>query len=488
MKLSDLARRLGPVLLEGDGNLEVTGITHDSRQVRAGWVFAAVPGQRCHGVEFLPEAVARGARAVLTDRAAPSPTPLPWVQTVAPRRSMALAAWALAGDPQRELTLIGVTGTNGKTTTVNLIGRILAAAGRPAGCFGTLGYELPAETVEAARTTPEATDLAPLLRRLRDQGGRAAAMEVSSHSLVLDRVAGLEFEVAVWTNLTRDHLDFHADMEDYFAAKRRLFDGHLTAGGRRVLPAEEPCGQRLLSTPRSGDVTWGEGSGDVRAEAVEASLEGTRFVLVLPDGRGSVELPLVGVHNLRNALAAAAACHAAGVPVAAIRRGLEGARPLPGRLEPVPTGLPFPILVDYAHTPEGLRSVLAALRAVTARRLIVVFGAGGDRDRGKRGPMGEAVGSLADRVVVTSDNPRGEDPATIAAAVVAGVRTAGQEPEVVLDRRAAIARALQLADRDSLVVVAGKGHERVQLVGERRLPFSDREVVRELAAGPGRSA
>jgi len=485
VRLAELARRLEPVLLLGDGNLEVTGVTHDSRQVRDGWAFAAVSGQHRHGLEFLPEAVARGAVAVLTDRAAPSPSPLPWLQTALPRRAMALAAWALAGDPQDGLTLVGVTGTNGKSTTVNLVGRILAAAGRPAGCFGTLGYELPAETVEAARTTPEATDLAPLLRRLRDQGGRTAAMEVSSHSLVLDRVAGLEFEVAVWTNLTRDHLDFHADMEDYFAAKRRLFDLHLAAGGRRVLPAEELCGQRLLAEPRPGDLSWGEGSGDVRAEAVEASLDGTRFLLVLPDGRVPVTLPLVGGHNLRNALAAAAVAHALGVSAATIRRGLDMARPLPGRLEPVPTGLPFPILVDYAHTPEGLRSVLAALRAVTSRSLVVVFGAGGDRDRGKRGPMGEAVGSLADRVVVTSDNPRSEDPEAIAAAVVAGVRAAGAEPEVVLDRRAAIAHALRLADRDSLVLVAGKGHERVQLVGERRIPFADQEVVRELAASLG---
>jgi UDP-N-acetylmuramoyl-L-alanyl-D-glutamate--2,6-diaminopimelate ligase len=484
VKLSDLARRLD-LRLEGDGELEVTGITHDSRLVRAGWVFAAVPGQHRHGLDFLPEAVARGARAVLTERAVPSPVALPRLVSAAPRRAMALVAWALAGDPQRELTLIGVTGTNGKTTTVNLIGRIFAAAGRPAGCFGTLGYELPCETVEAARTTPEATDLAPLLRRLLDQGGRVAAMEVSSHSLVLDRVAGLEFQIAVWTNLTRDHLDFHADMEDYFNAKRRLFDVHLAAGGRRVLPAEEPCGQRLLAEPRPGDLSWGERSGDVRAEAVVATLDGTRFVLVLPEGREPVDLPLVGGHNLRNALAAAAVAHGLGVPAAAIRQGLEGARPLPGRLEPVPTDLPFPVLVDYAHTPEGLRAVLAALREVTARRLIVVFGAGGDRDRGKRGPMGEAVGSLADRVVVTSDNPRSEDPLVIAEAVAVGVRAAGGHPEVVLDRRAAIARALQLADRDSLVVVAGKGHERAQLVGERRIPFSDLEVVRELAAGIG---
>ena len=316
-----------------------------------------------------------------------------------------------------------------------------------------------------------------------DAGGRTAVLEVSSHAIALERTAGLQFRVAVWTNLSRDHLDYHQDMESYFEAKRRLFTEHLQPEGRRVLPTDEPWGRRLLDEARSGDVSWGLSRGDVHASDVRPDLEGTRFNLHLPSGVLPVRLALLGPHNLRNALAAAAAAWSLGVDNRTIGSGLAAARPLPGRLERVETDLPFPVFVDYAHTPDGLHAVLSSLRQVTDRRLVVVFGAGGDRDRGKRGPMGRAVGELAHVAIVTSDNPRSEDPAAIASAVAAGVREAGGHPEVELDRRAAIARALRVADRDSVVVVAGKGHEAEQLVGNRVLPFSDRQVVRELAAG-----
>jgi UDP-N-acetylmuramoyl-L-alanyl-D-glutamate--2,6-diaminopimelate ligase len=298
-----------------------------------------------------------------------------------------------------------------------------------------------------------------------------------------DRVAGLEFEVAVWTNLSRDHLDYHRDMEGYFAAKRRLFDNHLAAGGRRVLPVDDPWGARLLDEGREGDLSWGLDRGDVRARGLTSDLAGSEFDLQLPVGAVRVRLPLVGIHNLRNALAAAAAAHAFGVEPAAIADGLATARPLAGRLEPVETGLDFPVFVDYAHTPEGLRAVLQSLAKITDRRLIVVFGAGGDRDRGKRGPMGFEVGQFADIAIVTSDNPRSEDPEAIAEAVAEGVRAAGKEPVVELDRRAAISCALELADDRSLVLVAGKGHERTQTVGNRQIPFVDQQVIRDQAGG-----
>jgi UDP-N-acetylmuramoyl-L-alanyl-D-glutamate--2,6-diaminopimelate ligase len=272
-------------------------------------------------------------------------------------------------------------------------------------------------------------------------------------------------------------------MERYFLAKRRLFDEHLAPEGRRVLPVEDPWGARLLDEARPGDVAWGLGHGDVSAREVSGDLDGSRFVLAVGAESVPVHLPLVGIHNLRNALAAAASAHAAGASVAAIRTGLQSSMPLPGRLERIATRLSFPIFVDYAHTPDGLRSVLQGLRRLTDRKLIVVFGAGGDRDTGKRGPMGFMVGELADVAVVTSDNPRSEDPAQIAAAVAEGVRTGGGEPIVILDRRAAIEHALASADERSLVLVAGKGHETTQTIGDRVVHFSDQEVIRELAGG-----
>jgi len=484
MRLADLLERLGGGVLEGDSSVRVKGISHDSRRVGRGEVFAALPGRRAHGAEFLDQALARGAAAVLSSRKRPRGMAVPWIRSSRPRRLMALAAWALAGDPQRDLVMVGITGTNGKSTTAHLTSLILGAAKIPTAFAGTLGFTLPSgAAVPSERTTPEATDLAPLLRQTVAEGGRAAVMEVSSHALMEDRLAGLTFQVAAWTNLSRDHLDYHGDMERYFLAKRRLFDEHLAPEGRRVLPVEDPWGARLLDEARPGDVAWGLGHGDVSARDVTGDLDGSRFVLAVGAESVPVHLPLVGIHNLRNALAAAASAHAAGAGVAAIRTGLQSSMPLPGRLERMPTRLPFPIFVDYAHTPDGLRSVLQGLRRLTDRKLIVVFGAGGDRDTGKRGPMGFAVGELADVAVVTSDNPRSEDPAQIAAAVAEGVRTGGGEPIVILDRRAAIEHALASADGRSLVLVAGKGHETTQTIGDRVVHFSDQEVIRELAGG-----
>ncbi len=482
MKVNTLLKRLREGKLTGDGTVDVKGVTHDSRLVRSGSVFAAIPGGKVHGVHFVDQAIDAGAAAVLSDRRRPKRIDVPWIKVKQVRPVMARAAWILAGNPQNKLGMIGITGTNGKSTTAHLISLILNAAGHPTVFVGTLGIILPDGTeIASERTTPEATDLAPILRQALKAGADNVAMEVSSHALCQDRIAGIEFDVAVWTNLTRDHLDYHGEMESYFEAKRRLFTEHLAAGGRRVLPVDDPWGARLLDEQRDGDISWGLDRGAVCARMVISGLEGSRFDLRLPETELAVRLPLIGVHNLRNGLAAAAAASAAGLGPKAIRRGLKRARPLSGRLERVKTKLPFPIFVDYAHTPEGLRSVLQALDRITDRRLIVVFGAGGDRDRGKRGPMGYAVGELADVPVVTSDNPRSEDPAAIAEAVADGVRAAGAEPLVVLDRKEAIRTALEMADERSLVLVAGKGHEAYQAVGDKQTPFSDQNVLRSLS-------
>jgi len=461
----------------------VTGITHDSRKVSPCFVFAALRGENAHGLDYLKEAVAAGAAAILTDRPARKTVDLPWITVKNPRSAMARAAWVLAGNPQRKLQLVAVTGTNGKSTTAHLISRLMQSARKPAAFIGTFGARLPGNIeIAGEHTTPEATDMAPMLKGSVRAGAVVAALEVSSHALSQDRVAGLEFDVAVWTNLSRDHLDYHHDMEAYFESKRRLFTEHMAPDGRRVLPVDDPWGARLLDEPRAGDVSWGLDRGAVCARNVVSDLDGSRFDLNLPDREISVCLPLVGVHNLRNALAAAAAAHAAGLSASAIRRGLERARPLAGRMERIKSSYyPCPVFVDYAHTPDGLRAVLQALRRITDRRLIVVFGAGGDRDLGKRGPMGFAVGESADVPIVTSDNPRTEDPESIAAAVAEGVRAAGAKPLVVLDRREAIARAVEIADGRSLILVAGKGHEAYQTIGEVRFPFSDQEVLRSEA-------
>jgi UDP-N-acetylmuramoyl-L-alanyl-D-glutamate--2,6-diaminopimelate ligase len=482
MKLADLVRRLPDATLTGNSGLEVQGIALDSRSIRPGWIFAALPGQNSHGLDFLDRALEAGAAAVLTDQQRPNGVEVAWVTAPSPRSATAAAAWTLAGDPQEELRMLAITGTNGKGTTAYLISLVLATAGQPTALIGTLGAQFPdGSEVPLDRTTPEATDLAPLFRRAVDVGAAALAMEVSSHALAQDRLAGLRFDVGVWTNLSRDHLDYHGDMESYFEAKRRLFTDHLVDTGRRVLPVDDQWGARLLDEPREGDVSWGLDRGAVCAREVQSDLEGTSFVLRLPNAEVAVQLPMIGVHNLRNAIAAAATAHAVGVNLQDIRRGLNQARPLVGRMERVDVGTDFPVFVDFAHTPEGLRSVLQALRKITDRRLIVVFGAGGHRDQGKRGPMGYAVGELADLAVVTSDNPRCEDPEKIAEVVADGARAAGAEPVVILDRRKAIATALEQADSRSLVLVAGKGHEAYQTIGDRQIPFSDQAVLREEA-------
>jgi UDP-N-acetylmuramoyl-L-alanyl-D-glutamate--2,6-diaminopimelate ligase len=480
MKLGELAR-LCEATLQGDGSLEVVGITHRAQEVRPGFVFAALAGVHHHGLEFLPEASQKGAVAVLSDRQPPGS--LPFLASSNPRRSMALAAWALAGNPQEKLTMIGVTGTNGKSTVCDLTARILEAAGHKVGVFGTLGYRLPESQLPASLTSPEAPHLAPLLAQLLREGGDAVAMEVSSHALALERVAGLAFDVAVWTNFTQDHLDFHRTMDNYFATKAKLFELlRVHPPGVRVLNADDPALAPLRQALGPRDLTFGlSPQALVRAEGLQLSLEGSSFTLVTPQGQAPIALPLLGHHNVLNALAAAAAAVAVGCPLAAVVQGLGEAKPLPGRLQPVPLDAPFSLFVDYAHTPDALEKVLTTLRSLTSGRLILVFGCGGDRDQTKRPLMGCVAARLADVPIVTSDNPRSEDPAAIIAQILQGMETCPNPRTLVLpDRRDAIAAALKLAEPGSVVLLAGKGHEEVQIFADRTVPFSDRQVALEL--------
>jgi UDP-N-acetylmuramoyl-L-alanyl-D-glutamate--2,6-diaminopimelate ligase len=379
------------------------------------------------------------------------------------------------GQPDRSLLLAGVTGTNGKTTVALLLAAMLDAADLPAGFIGTLGAHFRGQSYGGGHTTPEAADFYRTLRAMHDAGARAVAMEVSSHALAMERVAGAEFAVAVFTNLTRDHLDYHRDMEDYFAAKRRLFS-QLAPGGRAVVHVDDPYGRRLAAE-LPGSLTFGS-AGEVRPLAVALSPQGTTATFATPRGPLAVASPLVGRYNLENLLAAVAAGEALGLPHAATARGIAARTPVPGRMEPIDRGQPFPVYVDYAHTDAALAAALGALREVAGGKVAVVFGCGGERDPGKRALMGRTAGELADLPIITSDNPRGEDPLAILAAVEEGVKASGNVSYRLLpDRREAIRAAVAAAGPGWAVLVAGKGHEREQIVGDRRLPFSDSEEI-----------
>jgi UDP-N-acetylmuramoyl-L-alanyl-D-glutamate--2,6-diaminopimelate ligase len=482
MRLSELIFEI-PLNVHAAGvpcpNPEVTGVAHDSRAVEPGDLYVAVVGQRFDGRDFARDAVARGAVAVagpLPAAGPPSGIGVSWVIADEPRALLGPFAALVYGHPDRELVLAGVTGTNGKSTVATLIAAILDAAGLPAGFVGTLGYRFGAQSFPGGHTTPEASDLFRTLRRMRDAGAQAVAMEVSSHALDMGRVAGAQFDVGVFTNLTRDHLDYHPTMESYFAAKRRLFD-QLKPGARAVVNLDDPWGRRLAAELPNA-LTFGAGGTGADVEALESKLDaaGTHAVLRTPRGTLRFSSPLLGLYNLANLLAAAAAAEALDLPHAAVIRAFADQRPIPGRMEPVDRGQPFPVFVDYAHTDAALDAALRSAREVAGPggKVAVVFGCGGDRDPGKRPLMGRVAGELADLPIATSDNPRSEDPLAILAAVEEGLKASGNPAyRLVPDRREAIRQALATAEPGWVVLVAGKGHEREQIIGDRKIPFSD---------------
>jgi UDP-N-acetylmuramoyl-L-alanyl-D-glutamate--2,6-diaminopimelate ligase len=487
VKLVDLLSALpvspSPVALR---DLEVTGISQDSRTVAKGDLFVAIRGEKSDGWTHAGEAASRGAAAVVSDRPAPDgfPEATPWLRVESARRALALLAARLAGDPAEKLVLAGVTGTNGKTTTAMLLESQLARRYGRAGFLGTVAYRTGRREIPAAQTTPEAPLLQKLLEEMVDAGVPAAAMEVSSHSLDLDRVAGCRFDVAVFTNLTQDHLDFHGDLETYFGAKKKLF-AMRKPGAAAVVNADDPFGRRLAAEVAPPVVTWSPtGSpATVRAENVRCDLDGTALDAVHPGGRFRITSPLLGRFNVDNLLGAAAAGLSLGLTEDDVAAGCAAVTRVPGRLERVEAGQPYPIVVDYAHTEDALRRLLLAIRDLTDRKIILVFGCGGDRDRGKRAPMGRVAGTLSDIAIATSDNPRSEDPEAILSEVEAGLVASGATKYLkVADRREAIRTAVELANPGTIVVIAGKGHERVQVIGNQSLPFDDREVVAEFAS------
>jgi UDP-N-acetylmuramoyl-L-alanyl-D-glutamate--2,6-diaminopimelate ligase len=466
----------------------VTGIAYDSRTVVPGACFVAVAGFKQDGRRFITDALARGATLVVAEGADPlAGQPTPRVLVPAAREALARLADAYWGHPSRALTLVGVTGTNGKTTTSFLVEALLRAAGHRTGLIGTIQYRVGDQAVDASQTTPEAVELQSLLARMRDGGITGAAMEVSSHALALSRVAGTEFDVAVFTNLTQDHLDFHGTLEEYARAKRRLFEA-LAAGTKprrtAVVNADDPAGAGMVRDLRLSTLRFGlRGAAEIRPRAFTSGIDGTQVEVETPRGSLTITSPLVGEHNVMNLLGAVGVGVALEIPLPTIGAALGAVRAVPGRFERVEAGQPFLVVVDYAHTPDALERVLTTARKLVPRggRLAAVFGCGGDRDRGKRPIMGEIAARLADRVWVTSDNPRTESPAAIVEEVLVGVTrvSAGAGRHVAMpDRQAAIHDALGWARGGDVVVIAGKGHETYQIVGSTALPFDDRAVAR----------
>jgi UDP-N-acetylmuramoyl-L-alanyl-D-glutamate--2,6-diaminopimelate ligase len=468
--LATLAAELGAARIVGDASVEVDSLAYDSRKAGAGTLFFCVPGEKSDGHDFAAAAVEAGAVGLVVERE----LELGVAQIVVPdaRAAMAPLAARFWGAPTAELRVVGITGTNGKTTTAFLVREILEAAGVRSGLLGTVRQVVGGTEEEVERTTPEAIDLQATFRRMREAGDEACVMEVSSHALELHRCDAIHFEVALFTNLTQDHLDFHGDMESYFRSKRRLFK---MAPEVAIVNVDDPYGRRLAAELECTTFSAEGADADFVADGISFDTAGAEFSV----GAVRVRTRLPGHFNVANALAAFAATSALGIAEEAIAQGLSRAERVPGRFEPIDEGQDFVVLVDYAHTPDSLENVLRAARRLSKGRVVSVFGAGGDRDRDKRPKMGRAGAALSDLAIVTSDNPRSEDPAAIIAEVVAGVED-GAEVEVEPDRRAAITRALAAARPGDTVVIAGKGHEQGQEFEHgRKVPFDDREVARE---------
>jgi UDP-N-acetylmuramyl-tripeptide synthetase len=492
MTLGEIASCLG-ARVSGEGLSAAVGaassaITHDSRRAQPGGIFVAIAGANADGNAWVGDATRRGAIAVISEKPRPSRFSGVWMQVADARAALARAAALIHGHPSRRLKLVGITGTNGKTTTAHLVEAIFRAAGEVPALMGTISYRIGEQEVVAEHTTPEASEIQDFLRRAGEAGARYAVMEVSSHAIDLRRVEGLEFAVAAFTNLTQDHLDYHRTLEEYFAAKRQLFDGGLgTRPARSVINLDDPRGAELKALGGADALTYAlQQAADVTAEARDVGLDGLHFTARTPRGEVAVHSSLVGRPHAYNILCAIGIGLALGFEPAVIAQGIAQCRRVAGRFEQVSTSDDdITVVVDYAHTPDALASVLRAAREVASQaggRVVTVMGCGGDRDRTKRPLMGEAAAELSERVIATSDNPRSEDPEAILKEIEVGLKRAGGNYELVMDRREAIFRAIAAAEPRDVVVVAGKGHETYQVLAGGKIHFDDREVARAALA------
>ncbi|MEO6051140.1 MAG: UDP-N-acetylmuramoyl-L-alanyl-D-glutamate--2,6-diaminopimelate ligase [Pyrinomonadaceae bacterium] len=474
--------------LLGDGAVVVSDVTHDSRQAHDGTLFVAIKGATVDGHRFVEDVMRRGAVGIVSEYDPPAGFALAWLKVKDAREALAKAASVINGNPSHDLSLVGITGTNGKTTTTYLCFALAEVAAQKPAMLTTVEYRIGDKSEEAVRTTPEASDTNRFLLEAVDAGCTMAVMEASSQAIDLHRCDWLRFKVAVFTNLTRDHLDYHETMENYYDAKKKLFDGRLgekpgssvinidDEWGRKLAAELRSAGQRVVSTSLVGDA-------DIMASNIEVSLvRGTSFTLKIPAGRCSVTSPLVGKTHVYNMLAATATALELGYDLDSISKGLSICVGAPGRFERVPHDGDFAVIVDYAHTDDALLNTLQTAKDLTDGRIITVFGCGGDRDRTKRQPMGEIAGKYSDLVIITSDNPRNEDPLKIIDEIETGVKKTNVEYKVISDRREAIYRAIAVAQTNDVVIIAGKGHESYQLVGGNKFHFDDREVALEALA------
>ena len=483
MKLKKLLKTLETLDIDGKvKKVEIEGIAYDSRQVKAGWLFVAVSGHQMDGGAFIADALSNGAVAVVSESCLDLGKGVAHIQVPDARRALAEISNTYFGDLSKEMNIIGITGTNGKTTTAFMIRNILRDGGFMPGLLGTVAYEIGERSIPALRTTPEAPDIHSMFQQMHAAGCDSAVMEVSSHAIALERVHGIDFQTCVFTNLTQDHLDYHKDMNSYFRVKARLFQSLEKQGQSAVINIDDPWGQKLLEVDGlpAGVVTYGfSEQALVRATSASIDANGTSFDVTTPWGDARVHLNLLGRFNIHNALGALAAGGLAGIDLQRMAGSLANMQSVPGRLELVANRRKLKVFVDYAHTDDALKNVLTTLREICTGRLIVVFGCGGDRDRGKREKMGRVAAGLADYSVVTSDNPRNEEPGAIVADIITGF-TDQDQFEVVLDRRDAIEKGVRLIGRKDILLIAGKGHEAYQEIKGTVIPFDDRETVKEI--------
>lgn len=481
MKLNAVLEGVETAVPAGAGELDIRQVTCDSRKVQPRAVFFALHGAKADGNAFIRDAVSRGAVAIVSEDAAPAtlPASVMWLRVREARKALAIAAGNFFEHPARSLRLVAVTGTNGKTTTTSLIDSIIKASGAQTGLFGTIAYHTPLEDYPAPNTTPESVDLQGFFAEIRDAGGRYGVLEASSHSLAMDRLWGCHFAAAVFTNLTREHMDYHKTFEDYFAAKLRLFQG--TGAGApdvSVINIDDAYGKQLVGLAKSV-VTYGLESGaQLTTKKFQLTFSGLSFTAQTPNGKVQVESSLVGRINVYNVLAAIGASQALGLSNEVIEKGIRNLKSVSGRFQPIDLGQPYAVIVDYAHTDDALENLIRTARELNPKgRIITLFGCGGGKDRTKRPVMGEVSGRLSDLTILSSDNPKMEDPLKIISDIVVGLQKTSGKYVIEPDREKAIGQAMDEARAGDMILLAGKGHENYQIVGEQTLPFDDREVA-----------
>jgi len=485
MILSELISGLDYQKLEGASEKKIKGIAYDSRRIKSGFLFVAIKGQKSDGNLFVNQAIKEGAIAVISES---HPTnrrqEVSWIVVEDSRRALALVAQNFYHYPSKELKLIGITGTNGKTTVSYLLQSILLTAGMKCGRLGTISYHLGDKEIDAKLTTPEALDIQQYLRQMSDVGCNSCIMEVSSHSLALNRVEGCEFDMAIFTNLAREHLDFHKNMEGYFSTKKKLFYMiNNNPDGIAVINLDDPKGKELIELSRVRNISFAmEAKADIKTSKFHLSSAGNQLEMQTPIGRLIVKSALIGKPNISNMMAATAAAIGLDIDAECIKEGIENLKLIPGRFEKIDMGQDFAVIDDFAHSGEALKRLLESIRQISQGRIITVFGCGGDRDKGKRPLMGYHAVKLSDIAIVTSDNPRSEDPLKIIQEIEEGILHANSRGEymIIPDRREAMRKAIEIAQAGDTVVIAGKGHENYQLIGDKVLPWSDKEIAEQL--------